>query len=145
MDIRPLSPHYAVSPQIAPEDLPEIAAAGFTTVICNRPDDEVPVELSAEVIGVAAQAAGLAFEVLPITHQAMTPEVIAHQAALISAASGPVLAYCASGTRCSVIWALGQASEHASDDILAAARSAGYQLDGLRPMLDQIRAQSQAG
>lgn len=138
MDIRPLTPRYAVSPQIDPSDLDAIKAAGFTTVICNRPDEEVPPSHQAAAIAAAAEAAGLTFKVLPITHQTMTPDAVAQQGAMVEAADGPVLAYCASGTRCSVIWALGAAQEMPVDEVLETARRAGYALDNLRPTLEAI-------
>lgn len=141
MDIRPLTPNYAVSPQISPEDLPLIAEAGFSTVICNRPDAENPPDWHAAEMAEAAAAAGLQFHNLPLTHQTMTPENVARQRDLINAASGPVLAYCASGTRSSVIWSLGQAGHLSTDQILAATAQAGYQLDQLRPALDAMAAQ----
>jgi len=140
MDIRPLTPHYAVSPQISPEDLPLIAEAGFSAVICNRPDAENPPEWHAAAMAEAAQAVGLQFHNLPLTHQTMTPENVARQRDLIDAATGPVLAYCASGTRSSVIWSLGQAGHLSTDEILAATAQAGYQLDQLRPALDAMAA-----
>ena len=141
MDIRPLTPRYAVSPQIDPEDLPRIAEAGFTTVICNRPDAEVPPSHQAAAIRAAAEAAGLQFEQLEITHQTMTPENVDRQKAMVAASEGPVLAYCASGTRSSVLWALGAAGEMPVDDVLETARRAGYALDNLRPTLDAAAAQ----
>lgn len=136
MDIRQITDSYFVSPQIAAEDLPAIAEAGFAAVICNRPDAEVPPSHQAEAIRVAAEAAGLAFHVLPLTHQTMTPGNVARQSELAAGAGGPVLAYCASGTRCSVVWALGQAGTASADDILARTAAAGYQLDQLRPALE---------
>ena len=141
MDVRQISPRYSVSPQIALEDLPAIAEAGFTTVICNRPDAEVPASIQSSEMARAAEAAGLTFQVLELTHQTMTPENVARQRAMIEGADGPVLAYCASGTRCSVIWALGQAGEQDTDAILAATAAAGYQLDHLQPALEQMAAQ----
>jgi uncharacterized protein (TIGR01244 family) len=138
MQFRRLSPRYHVSPQIAPEDLPAIAAAGFATVICNRPDTEVPASHQADAIDRAVRAAGLRFEVLELTHQTMTQQNIARQQEIIAASEGPVLAYCASGTRSSVIWALGQAGRMTADDILATTTAAGYQLEGLRPTLEQL-------
>ena len=140
MDIRPITPRYAVSPQISPEDLPAIKAAGFTTVICNRPDAENPPDWQAAAMGRAAAAAGLDFVVLPLTHQTMTPENIARQRAAVAGSGGPVLAYCASGTRCTVIWALGMAGTEAMDSVLARAAAAGYDLSPLRPRLDDIAA-----
>lgn len=141
MDIRQITPRYAVSPQIDPEDIAAIKAAGFTTVICNRPDEEVPASHQSEVVAAQAQAAGLAFHILPLTHQTMTPANVARQRALIEESQGPVLAYCASGTRCSVVWSLGQAGHLPVDQIMQATAGAGYDLAGLRPQLTAIEAQ----
>ncbi len=136
MDIRRITPDYAVSPQIEPEDVPEIAAQGFRTIVCNRPDEEVPMELSAEVMRIAAEAAGLRFVVNPVTHPTMTAERIAAQAEALR--DGPVLAYCASGTRSSVLWSLAQAGTAPVDEILSATGRAGYDLSGLRPRLEAL-------
>lgn len=142
MDMRQITPRYSVSPQISPEDVPALKAAGITTVICNRPDAEVPPSHQADSIGAAVRAAGLAFEVLPLTHQTMTPENVAKQADLVAASAGPVLAYCASGTRCSVIWALGQVGHQGTDEILRTVAKAGYDLEGLRPTLESLAQQA---
>jgi uncharacterized protein (TIGR01244 family) len=48
------------------------------------------------------------------------------------------LAYCASGTRCSVVWAFAQAGRIATDHILDATSRAGYQLAHLRPQLEML-------
>ncbi|MBY6134932.1 TIGR01244 family phosphatase [Nocardioides marinus] len=138
MEAREITPRYSVSPQISVEDLPAIVAAGFKTVICNRPDEEVPPSHHAATIGAAAKELGLHFEVLPLTHQTMTPENVARQRALYENCEGPVLAYCASGTRCSVVWALSQASDLPTEEILSRTQAAGYQLDGLRPTLESL-------
>ena len=138
MSSRQLTPRYHVSPQITPEDVPDLAAQGFALVICNRPDAEVPGELQSGALRAAVEAAGMTFEVLALTHQTMTPDNVARQKALIEAANGPVLAYCASGTRCSVVWALGQAGSMPVSDILATTAEAGYDLQGLRGTLESI-------
>ena len=139
MDIRKISERYNVSPQISPEDAAAIKEAGITTVICNRPDAEVPPSHQSDVIGAAMEAEGLRFEVLPITHQTMTPDRVAQQSAIVEASDGPVLAYCASGTRCSILWALGQAGQLPTDQILSATAQAGYDLSNLRPTLDAAK------
>ncbi len=139
MEIRPITPRYAVSPQITVEDVPAIAEAGFVKVICNRPNAEVPEIMQSDAIGDAVRAAGLEYEVLELTHQTITPENVARQRDMAENCSGPVLAYCASGTRCSVVWALGQCDQMSTDEILTATTNAGYQLEQLRPTLDQLR------
>jgi uncharacterized protein (TIGR01244 family) len=136
MDIRQITDRYSVSPQIDPNDAPAIKEAGITTVICNRPDAEVPPSHQADALRAAIEAEGLRFEVLPITHQTMTPDRVAQQAAIVEASDGPVLAYCASGTRCSILWALDQAGQQSADEILHAVGRAGYDLSALRPTLD---------
>lgn len=138
MDIRRITSRYHVASQLVPEDLAAIADAGFTTVICNRPDTEVAQDQQAAAIRAAAQEAGLRFETLELTHQTMTPENVARQHNLINGSDGPVLAYCATGTRCSVIWALGQIGAMPVDEILSTTARAGYDLEGLRPSLEQL-------
>lgn len=136
MDIRQITPRYSVSPQINPEDFAAIKAAGFTKVICNRPDVENPPSHQADAMAAAAAAAGIQFEVLELTHQTMTPDNVVKQFEMVDAADGPILAYCASGTRCTVIWALSQAGKASADEILGTAAQAGYMLEQLRPHLE---------
>lgn len=138
MDIRQITPDYAVSPQIDPTDIPAIKAAGFRTIICNRPDVEVPHELSSEVMRIAAEEAGLAFVVNPVTHQTLNMDMVTTQMASLTDGQTPVLAYCASGTRSSIVWSLGQAGKLPTDAIIAATAKAGYDLSNLRPRLDAL-------
>lgn len=136
MDIRRVTADFFAAPQISPDDLQEIAAAGIRRVICNRPDAEVPPSHQSAAIEHAARAAGLEFVVQPLTHQTMTPEVIARNRSLMEGCDGPVLAYCASGTRSTIAWALAEVAYTPVDDVLASALHAGYDLSSLRPALD---------
>ncbi len=136
MDIRQITPRFFAAPQISVEDLTEIAAAGIKRVICNRPDIEVPQSHQAAAIEKAAEAAGLEFFCLPLTHQTMTPEIIEQNKALAETCDGPVLAYCASGTRSTIAWALAAAQDMPVDEVLTAARRGGYELSNLRPTLE---------
>lgn len=138
MDIRPLTPAYSVAPQIEPDDFPAIAAAGYTTVINNRPCTEIPPSHNAQAMQIAAEAAGLSFVVLPITHQTLNGETVSAQRDAIDAAQGPVLAYCASGTRCTIVWALGQAGQMPTDDIISCAADQGYDVSMMRAQLEAL-------
>ncbi|MEL6915535.1 MAG: TIGR01244 family sulfur transferase [Pseudomonadota bacterium] len=138
MDIRTITPAYAVTPQIEPEDLPAIKAAGYATVICNRPDAEVPVELRADVIRAAVEAAGLTFVDNPLVHTELSTEHVSAQGAAQADAAGPVLAYCASGTRSSILWSLSKAGVMSTDDILAATAQAGYDLAHIAPQIEAL-------
>ncbi len=140
LDIRHLTSEFAVSPQIEPADLSVIAEAGFRHVICNRPDSENPAALQFAAMAPAAEAAGLTLSYHPITHQGLTAEIIAAQKSAMSKLDGPILAYCASGTRSSIVWSYANAGEIPTDDIILATTNAGYSLGGMRPALDQIAA-----
>lgn len=141
MDIRTLTPGFSVSPQIQSSDLAQLAAAGFQSVICNRPDSEVGGGLSSAEMKQAAEAAGLNWAENIIVSGAMTQENVSRQGELAAALPGPVLAYCRSGTRSATAWALSQAGLIPVDEILAATARAGYALDGLRHHIETIEAQ----
>jgi len=142
MDIRQITPTYAVAPQIDPGDLPQIAAAGFKAIICNRPDAENPASHQAAAMEAAAQAAGLGFTYIPVTHQGLNMDMVNGQAAAMQAADGPVLAYCASGTRSSIVWSLSQAGKMPTDEIIGATAKAGYELSGMRGQIDMLAQQA---
>ena len=111
MSIQSLTADFAVAGQISPEDLPAIAAAGFKSVICNRPDGEAgPSQPAYSAIEQAAVAAGLQVRYLPAISGQVTPEHGAQLACLLDELPGPVLAYCRSGARSANMWQLAQAS-----------------------------------
>ncbi len=138
MDIRPLTETYAVSPQIDPADLPAVKAAGYATVIDNRPDGEIPEDLHADRMRRAAAALGLEFVANPVIGGALTEANVTAQAEALAAAKGPVLAYCASGNRSSMVWALANAGAMSSDELIARPARYGYNLEPLRAKLDQL-------
>ncbi|MEY1555894.1 TIGR01244 family sulfur transferase [Yoonia sp. R2331] len=139
MEIRPITPTYTVSPQIDPADIPAIKAAGYVTIINNRPDAEIPPSHQSAAMRALAEEAGLGFVDNPVTHQGLNMEMVTAQRDVMDAADGPVFAYCASGTRCTIVWALGQAERMSTDDILAAAAEQGYDIGGMRRQLDALR------
>jgi uncharacterized protein (TIGR01244 family) len=142
MDIRRITPDYAVSPQIEAADLPALKAAGFVMVIDNRPDGEIGSHQHSSIIQSAAEALGLAFVANPVIGGAMTMENVQAQRAAMDRAGGPVFAYCASGNRSSVVWALAEAGNRPVEELVGLPARFGYQLDHLRP---QIEALSKAG
>lgn len=145
MDIRALTPTYAVSPQIEPTDLPAVKAAGFTTVIDNRPDGEIPPHLHAPHMKAAAEALGLTFITNPVIGGALTMENVRLQSQAMAEAAGPVFAYCASGNRCSVVWALMNAGQRSTDDLIRTPAKYGYNLEPLRGQIEALAAEAAAG
>ena len=138
MHINRLSPDYSVTPQIVIEDVATIVNAGFKSVICNRPDQENPVPCQIEAIKAAALVAGLEFAENVFDSDSFGSDKVERQTELLKQMPGPVLDYCASGNRCSVIWAFSLASTLEIDTILEATTHAGYQLSHLRPQLENL-------
>ena len=138
-DIRPLNDRFAVAPQIDPADLPAIAAAGYVAIVNNRPDDEQLGQPSGDAIRAAAEAAGLAYHAVPVTHAGIAQAQLDAMAAALTAADGPVLAFCRSGTRSCHLWALAAARAGRDPALLVTqGEGAGYDLAGLRPTLDTL-------
>ncbi|GLK65457.1 TIGR01244 family phosphatase [Paracoccus kondratievae] len=140
MDLRQLTPDLAVSAQIQPEDLPALAEAGFRVLINNRPDQEVGPDEDHEAMRAAAEAAGLAYHYNPFVPGQITPEMIAAQAEAL-ATPGPKLAYCRSGNRSTVLWALSRAGQEPVEDLLTTAAKAGYDISGIRPLIESLAKQ----
>lgn len=138
---RDLTPDYSVSPQITPDDVGAIKEAGFDTVICNRPDAEVPPDQSAAAIRAAVEAAGLRFVENQFSPMAFDLVLVDAQDAGRAPENGRVFAYCASGNRSSILWAMGQAraGEMDVDAIIATAAEAGYDLRGVAPQLAALK------
>lgn len=133
---RKLDDSISVAGQIAPEDVAAASAQGFVAIVNNRPDDEQQGQPTAEEIGAAAQAAGLAYTAIPVDHNGISEDQVAAMADALGRADGPVLAFCRSGTRSTYLWAL--ARKRMGEDgeaLIAKAAEAGYDLSPLRPAL----------
>ncbi len=138
-DIRNVTPLFSVAPQLTAQDMAEIAAAGFRTVIANRPDHEAPDQMSLAEARAAAEAAGMAFIAIPFAG-APAIEQIMDMAGALEAADTPVLAYCRSGTRSVTVWAFAQAAAGKGhpDELVRMAGSAGYDLAALKPAIEHL-------
>ena len=101
-----LTDQISVAPQIAPEDCAVAKGEGFTAIINNRPDGEVPGQPSCAQMRAAAEAAGLRYCAIPIDQSGFSLPQIEAMAAELGA--GPVLAFCRSGTRSTNLWALAE-------------------------------------
>lgn len=103
--INAMTSDFAVAPQLGPDDMAAVAAAGYKSVIINRPDFEGgPDQPTAEVVSAAARAAGLQVVYQPVISGGMTQADVARFSELLKTMPAPVLAYCRTGTRCSILY-----------------------------------------
>jgi sulfide:quinone oxidoreductase len=129
----------AVSVQIACDQLEDLAKQGVTLLICNRPDGEEPNQPNFSEIQTRAAAVGIEALYQPVIPGQISDQAIVEFGNALLTANGKVLAYCRTGTRSITLWALSQAREGQNvDELLQAARDAGYDLAGIRDRLDQL-------
>lgn len=102
-----LNADLSVAPQLAPESMVAVAAAGFRSVINNRPDFEGgPEQPTSAAMQAAATAAGLEYAFLPVAGAFQTPEQAQAMAELMDRLPKPVLAFCRSGARSGRLYAM---------------------------------------
>jgi uncharacterized protein (TIGR01244 family) len=100
-----LASDFATAPQLAPEDLAQAAAAGFRSIVNNRPDFEGgPSQPTSQAMRAAADAAGLDYAFLPVQPGFQTQDEIARMRELIDTLPKPMLAFCRSGARTSNLY-----------------------------------------
>lgn len=99
LNITKLNTKISVAPQISVADIADLAAAGFKSIICNRPDDEGDDYAKSGEIRVAAQKANLSFAFVPAKSGAVTQQDARHMQDALAMLPTPVLAYCRSGAR----------------------------------------------
>lgn len=137
MNIRKIDDAISVAPQISPDDVAEIARLGFRTLVANRPDHEEPGQPAMAELEQAARGHGITWVYLPVESGNILDEDVDAFAPMFEDAEKPVLAFCRSGTRCSVLWALSSARHMPLEPIIQRAGQAGYDLRGLIPRLQQ--------
>ncbi len=140
---RELTDMIFVSPQISLADVDTACALGVTLIVNNRPEGEAEDQIPGSEIELAARAAGLDYVAIPISHSGFSQPQVEAMAVALEKADGKVLAYCRSGTRSTLLWALAEASEGADPDSLTeVAAVAGYDLAPVRPLMDMLKAQA---
>lgn len=139
---RQLTDTLYVAPQIGAGDVAQARALGVTMIVNNRPDGEEPGQTSGAEIEAAAKAAGIGYAAVPVGQGGFAPWQLDGMAqAMEQAGGGNVLAYCRSGTRSTLLWALTRA--RAGDDreqLAQRAQAAGYDLAPVRQIMDALAA-----
>jgi uncharacterized protein (TIGR01244 family) len=138
---RKISDTVFASPQIGLAEVEQAAAQGVTLIINNRPEGESDDQLPGAEIEAAAKAAGLGYIAIPVTHAGFSQTQVDAMAQALAGSAGPVLAYCRSGTRSTLLWALAEASRGANPAVIAAqAAQAGYDIAPVRALVDMLAA-----
>ena len=138
---RTLTDRILASPQITLDDVAQAAAQGVGMIINNRPEGESEDQTPGDAIEAAARAAGMDYIAIPVTHAGFSQAQVAAMAQALASTDAPILAYCRSGTRSTLLWALAEASRGQSPHALsAAAARAGYDVSPVRALMDMLSA-----
>ena len=127
MSVYKLTESLSVAAQITPQDIVGLAAQGFTTVVCNRPDGESPGQAGMDEMEAACHEAEVLFIRYPVGVMNFPGADLEGLGALFDDPNQKVLAYCRSGTRCANLWILSR-DEAARADAIAVARGIGFDL-----------------
>ena len=120
----------SVSPQVLVEELKAIQAAGFKSIICNRPDGEGVDQPNFAEIEAKALSLGLSCIYQPVVSGKITPQDAITFEANLQKLQAPVLAYCRTGTRCITLWAMTATKTLSYEAILSISQKAGYDVSG---------------
>lgn len=142
-DFREVTLSFWASPQIGLSDVAEARTRGATLIVNNRPEGEADDQVPGADIEAAARAVGLDYVAIPVSPGGFKEDQVHAMAEALEKASGPVLAYCRSGTRSTLLWSLAQAQAgRAPDEIAADAASAGYDVTPIRPLLEMLASRN---
>lgn len=132
MKIKTLTPNVSVSPQIAVRDVAAIAGQGYRAIISNRPDGEEPGQPDWAEFEAAAEAAGLQARHVPVTAQSIRDSDVAAFEQALEELPKPILAFCRTGNRSTIMWALANDGALTADERIRTAARAGHDLEPFR-------------
>lgn len=135
MKVATLNTEIAVADQLLAADLETVAAQGYQTVFCHRPDGEGPDQPNVQEIIDAAKAYNIDVVYLPVTSGKVSDEDVSAFAQAYAQSKKPVLAYCRSGMRAITLWSLANRQHKTISEILMTGKQAGFDLSGLTSRL----------
>lgn len=139
MDVRRLTPDLAVGAQIAPGDVAMIAALGFRSIIGNRPDGEAADQPAFSRIAAAAHREDVLTRHIPVVASAISHDDVAAFRQAMGELPKPIFAFCRTGTRAALLWALANTDRLTVEERMRTAAAQGYDLSAFR---DRIAAAS---
>lgn len=134
---RQLDEKTLIGGQISPEEIPELKALGVTLVVNNRPDGEDEGQPASADIEAAAKAAGLDYRHVPIARGMGPSDIEAMREAIHSAGDGKLFAFCRSGNRSALAWAVARNEDGVErEELERCAEGAGISLDPVAHLLN---------
>ncbi|MCY7397793.1 MAG: TIGR01244 family phosphatase [Sphingomonas bacterium] len=122
--------------QISPADIAALKAEGVTMIVNNRPDGEDVGQPTSAEIEAAARDAGLDYRHVPIARGMGPSDVEAMRNAIHAAGAGKMFAYCRTGNRSALAWAVAKSEDGTSrDELERCVGNAGFDLGPVTHLL----------
>lgn len=136
MEPKSLTSELSVTAQLSVQDVTKAAALGFKGLINNRPDGESCCQPKSAELEAEASTQGLDYQHIPVVGGKISDDDIAAFTQALEHMTGPVLAFCRSGKRSTVLWALSQAQTVDATHLIDTAKRAGYTISDLKTRLE---------
>ena len=132
----PLDHRTKVDGQISPADVAALKGQGVTMIINNRPDDEDVGQPAGEEIEAACKTAGIDYRHIPIARGMGPADIEAMRAAIAEVGDGKMFAFCRSGNRSALAWAVARSEDGvARDEIERCVEGAGFNVGPVAHLL----------
>lgn len=133
---RQLDEKTLVGGQIGPDDVASLKELGVTLIINNRPDGEDVGQPEGDDIEAAAQSAGIDYRHVPIARGLGPSDIEAMREAINSVGEGKLFAFCRSGNRSALAWAVARSEDGVSrEELNRLANEAGFDLGPVAHLL----------
>ena len=137
MNLKPLSPELSVTPQIETPDVADLAVRGFKSIIGNRPEGEAPDQPAWSSLAAEAERQGMSTRQIPVVPGQISPDDVRRFAEALRDLPTPIAAFCRTGTRSAMLWALANPEGLNVDERIALAAAQGYDLAPLRDRMER--------
>lgn len=131
-----LTPNVTALPQLSAEDIPELARRGYRSIVGNRPEGETPDQPRWTELEAAAVANGMAAVQIPVVASKIREQDVDAFRQALEQLPKPIAAFCRSGTRSTLLWALANQGNLSVDERISIAAKEGFDLEPFRGRLE---------
>lgn len=140
MKLAVLTPNVTALPQPTAEEIGDLAQRGYRSIIGNRPEGETPDQPAWTELKAAAAANGMEAVQIPVVASKISGRDVEAFRDALERLPKPIAAFCRTGTRSTLLWALANQGNLTVDERISIAAKEGYDLQPFRTLLETSKA-----
>ena len=144
MKLAILTPNLTALPQPSVDDIGELANRGYRSIIGNRPEGEAPDQPKWADLKAGATARGMEAVLIPVVASQISEADVRAFAEAMERLPKPIAAFCRTGTRSALLWALANDASLTVDERIAIAAREEYDLEPFRSLLSREASDAQS-